>query len=195
MRSLLIGSNNPGKIQEIRSLLQGLDLEIFSPFDMGIELQVEESGSNYYENARIKALAYAHLSGTITLADDSGLEVDALGGLPGIRSARFVPQKGATDKDRRNYLIERLLGIKRPWKARFFCVVAISTGLGEIQYSEGECHGEIIPEHRGKGGFGYDPIFLIPELGLTMAELSMKEKNLISHRALAILSARSILLG
>jgi XTP/dITP diphosphohydrolase len=117
------------------------------------------------------------------MADDSGLEVEALGGSPGVHSRRFSPLPDATDADRRKLLLNALTAHARPWSARFCCSVAIATPDGKLHQAEGSCRGEIIPEERGKGGFGYDPIFLISEIGRTMAELSMAEKNQLSHRA------------
>jgi len=200
MSKLLMATNNQGKLVEIQALLKDLNLNasLVTPEQIGLHLKVEEDGDTYAENAARKAVAFAQASGLLTLADDSGLEVDALGGLPGIRSARFAPQPGASDADRRVYLLKRLQGQPRPWTARFRCTVALCypnarAGEGKIQYAEGICPGEIIPEERGQNGFGYDPIFFLPELGRTMAELPMMEKNRISHRARAIRAAKPIL--
>jgi XTP/dITP diphosphohydrolase len=149
----------------------------------------------YAENAAKKALAYAHASGMLTMADDSGLEVEVLNGAPGILSARYAPQMNATDADRRSYLLKQLLPYPRPWTARFHCTVALSTPDGSLYFSEGICLGEIIPEERGLNGFGYDPIFLIPAMGKTMAELGMDEKNRLSHRGQAVLAIQPVLLS
>jgi XTP/dITP diphosphohydrolase len=189
MSKLLLASNNQGKLIEIQSLLQGLDVELVTPVDLGLELQVDETGNTYHENALLKGRAFALASGLVTLADDSGLEVDALDGKPGLHSARFSKKPGATDADRRMFLLEKLAGKPRPWLARFRCVVALASPVGEITYAEGLCPGEIIPIERGSNGFGYDPIFLLPELGLTMAELEMAQKNQLSHRARAVRAA------
>jgi len=189
MLKLLIATNNTGKMVEIRALLDGLDMELFTPAQLGIELNVHEDGQTYLENALLKGKAFASASGMLTLADDSGLEIDALGGLPGLRSARFVDRPGATDADRRRKALESLQAYPRPWRARFRCWVAVVTPDGRAQMSEGLCEGEIIPQERGHNGFGYDPIFLLPEMGKTMAELSMVEKNRLSHRARAALAA------
>jgi XTP/dITP diphosphohydrolase len=193
MKPLLLASRNPGKLREMAALLNGTGVQFVTPDQLGLELVVEESGETYAENAAKKAQVYACASGLISLGDDSGLEVDALGGLPGIRSARFAPQPGATDADRRATLLDRLRGVPRPWKAHFHCTVSLATPEGLLRFTDGECFGEIIPEQRGTNGFGYDPIFFIPELGKTMAELSMEEKNLLSHRARAVRSAVPIL--
>lgn len=195
MLPLLAATNNQGKLSEILSLLDGFSLDIITPEKLGISLNVPETGSNYEENAALKAHAFAHASGLVALADDSGLEVDCLGGIPGVRSARFSPLPNATDADRRAYLLEKLKTHPRPWNAHFHCTVAIATPENEIHFAHGDCPGEIIPFERGTNGFGYDPIFLIPEAGLTMAELSMSEKNLLSHRARAIKAAIPIMLN
>ena len=200
MLDLLIASNNPGKLREIQSILADLPsgwhsawLKLLQPVDIGLHLDVQEDGQTYAENAALKARAFCHASQLVTLADDSGLEVDALSGQPGLHSARYAPQPGATDADRRAYLLHNLQGHPRPWTARFRCTVAISTPAGELYYTEGICPGEIIDQERGQNGFGYDPVFLLPELGLTMAELSMSEKNRLSHRARAVQAALPLL--
>ena len=193
MTKLLIASTNRGKLREFQEILAGEPYDLFLPADLGFALTVEETGLTYRENAALKARAFAQASGLITLSDDSGLEVQALGGAPGLHSARYAPQTGATDADRRAYLLENLRGKPRPWLARFVCTVAIATLQGEIFFTEGECPGEIIPEERGTHGFGYDPIFYFPERGMTMAELPPEEKNRISHRARAVRAAVPIL--
>jgi XTP/dITP diphosphohydrolase len=198
MAPLLIASTNIGKLREIEAILAGrmiqnLPLELVLPSQIGIRLEVEEDGSTYAENAAKKALAYTNASGLVTLADDSGLEVYALEGQPGLYSARYAPWQGATDADRRRYLLQNLQGKARPWLAHFHCTVAIALPGGEIFYAEGDCPGEIITEERGTNGFGYDPIFWVPELGMTMAELPMEQKNLLSHRARAVRAAAPII--
>ena len=194
MQSLLLASSNPGKIHEIRSLLENLSLILVTPTSLGKHLQVAEDGSNYAENASRKAIAYTRATGLMTLADDSGLEVDALGGLPGLHSARFSPLPHATDADRRQHLLSMLWDHPRPWLAHFHCTVALATPGGEVYFAVGDCPGEIIPQELGQHGFGYDPIFMIPALGKTMAELTTAEKNTLSHRALAVKGLRPILL-
>lgn len=193
MEQLLITTGNQGKLREMRSLLEHMQIKLVTPDMVGISIQVAENGKTYEENASLKASAFASKSGLVSLADDSGLEVDALEGLPGIRSARFSPLPNATDADRRALLLELLQNHARPWKAHFHCTVAIATGAGKVYLAQGNCPGEIIPEERGTNGFGYDPIFMILEAGKTMAELSMAEKNRISHRARAINAALPIL--
>jgi XTP/dITP diphosphohydrolase len=195
MTKLLLATENSGKIREIKNLLQGVNADLVIPGDLGLDLHVEESGQTYAENASRKALVYASASGLLTLADDSGLEVDALNGVPGLFSARYSPKTGAMDKDRRDYLLKQLQGFSRPWPARFHCTVAIAAPEGVIHIADGVCPGEIIPEERGESGFGYDPIFLVKNMERTMAELSLAEKNHISHRGRAIKATLPILLS
>jgi XTP/dITP diphosphohydrolase len=193
-KTLLLATNNAGKLRELRQLLSELSgVQLLSPQEIGLELEVRETGSTYAENASLKAAAFAKRSGLIVIADDSGLEVDVLGGAPGIRSARYSPLPGATDSDRRALLLENLGGHPRPWTARFRAWVAIAVPGEAIRQVEGICEGEIIPEERGDNGFGYDPIFWIPLKGRTMAELTDDEKNAISHRGNAVREALPIL--
>ena len=192
MQKLLLGTRNRGKQDELRALLSNLRLEILTPQQMGISIEVEETGTTYAENARLKALAYASHSGLWSLSDDSGLEVEALDGAPGLQSARLGGE-GKSDTDRRRLLIEMLADHSRPWEARFLATVSLAGPTGDIEFAEGKCMGEIITEQRGTEGFGYDPIFLIHELGKTMAELGMEEKNQFSHRARAIMAIRPAL--
>lgn len=192
--TLLIATNNRGKVREILELLDGIPARIVLPDEVGLELNPEETGTTYAENAALKARAFCAASGLVTLADDSGLEVDALGGEPGIHSARYLPKPGATDADRRVYLLSRLQGTPQPWTAHFHCTIAIAVPDGRVLFAEGNCPGEIIAHERGDNGFGYAPIFLLAESFLTMAELPMQEKNRLSHRAHAITAARPLLL-
>lgn len=195
MNKILIGTNNKGKVKEFHDLLKETDFQLVTPAEINLELDVEETGITYEENASLKAVAFAKASGLISLADDSGLEVDALDGAPGLYSARFgsVNGKKLPDAERRTYLIQKLGNTPRPWTAHFHATIAVSLPNGEVQFADGNCYGEIIPEERGSGGFGYDPIFLFPELNQTMAELSMEQKNRLSHRALAVMNALPIL--
>ena len=186
MDKLLLATGNPGKAREFNALLQGIPIELVSLQEISVKLDIQEVGKTYAENAALKALAYARASGLLTLGDDSGLEVAALDGAPGLYSARYSPLPGATDADRRAYLLENLRNSSQPWLARFHCTVALAMPTGEVHFADGICLGEIITDERGTNGFGYDPIFLIPELGRTMAELSMDEKNQVSHRAKAV---------
>jgi len=193
MSKLLLATYNPGKIKEYRFLLDGLGYEITTLAEEGITEVVAESGNSYEQNARLKATAYARLSQLITLADDSGLEVDALGGEPGIRSARFGGES-ASDEDRVGLLLARLNGVR--WEQRtasFKCIIAIATPRGEIKICRGECRGIVALEPRGNNGFGYDPIFYLPQFSKTMAELPPQIKNQISHRARASQEARRVL--
>jgi XTP/dITP diphosphohydrolase len=191
--NLLIATNNKGKVSEIKDLLKGTGLTLLTPSDLGLALEVPEDGQTYAENASKKAMAFSRVSGLTALADDSGLEVDDLGGQPGLHSHRFCPIPNATDADRRKYLLERLQDSPRPWVARFRATMAVVSPSGEVQLASGQCEGEIIPEERGTNGFGYDPIFFIPDLGRTMAELEMDEKNRLSHRARAVQNTIPIL--
>ncbi len=189
---LLIATNNPGKFKEIKDVLGGLVITLVSPAEIGLKLDIEEDGKTYTENATKKALAFARASGLVALGDDSGLEVDALEGNPGLHSNRFGPQP-QTDSNRRRYLLGLLRDHPRPWTARFRATVALAKPNGNVQLTTGLCEGEIIPEERGKNGFGYDPLFLIPEQGKTMAELDRREKNRLSHRGQAVRNAIPIL--
>ena len=186
MKKLLIATNNPGKLSEISDLLKSLPIQLVTPNDLGIDLDVEETGGTYVENARLKAAAFMKASGLASLADDTGLEVDAFNGAPGLHSKRYAPEPSATDTDRRKLLVKNLEKYPRPWSARFVCFVALAMPDGRMQVANGVCKGEIIPDERGTQGFGYDSIFYFKELGKTMGELDLAEKNLISHRARAV---------
>jgi XTP/dITP diphosphohydrolase len=194
--TLLVATNNPGKVREFEELLAGLPqpVRITFPAQEGLVLEVDESGETFEENARIKALAYARASGLLTLADDSGLEVDALGGAPGVHSARYAGP-GAGDADRYRKLLGALAGVPVGQRsARFRCVVALALPGGSVQTAEGTCEGEIGFEPRGEHGFGYDPVFVVKGYGgQTMAELPPEVKNRISHRARALAAAQPIL--
>ncbi len=193
MPELLLASSNPGKIREYRFLLDGLGYQITTLPEQGITKAVTESGSSYEQNARLKATTYARLSQLTTLADDSGLEVDALNGEPGVQSARFAGES-ATDEERVSFLLAKLEGV--PWEKRtahFKCVIAVVTPEGQSELCYGECQGIIALEPKGQKGFGYDPVFYLPEIGKTMAELPFEMKNQISHRARASQEARQVL--
>jgi XTP/dITP diphosphohydrolase len=190
---LLIATRNRGKKAEYADLFDGLDLELVSLADLGIEDEVPEHGATFAENALVKARAYAALSGLATLADDSGLEVDVLGGAPGVYSARYGGE-GASDEDRYRRLLAELEGIPEGQRtARFRCVIAVVWPNGRKRTISGTCEGRISLEPRGEHGFGYDPIFYVPEYARTMAELAPETKNRISHRARAALAARPLL--
>ena len=178
---LVIASGNSGKLREYRDLLAnaGVDLVAF-------DTEVPEVGGTYGDNARLKAEAAVSKSGLPSLGDDSGIELEALDGFPGILSARLGP----TQKERTAELLRRLEGVKRPWNARFVCVIALGAPGAETRFFEGECRGEVVPEWRGEAGFGYDPIFLVPGTGKTFGEMAPEEKRKYSHRAAA---ARALL--
>ena len=178
---LVIASGNAGKLREYRDLLSGAGVEL-----VAFDSEVEEVGESYSENARLKADAALARSGLPSLGDDSGLEVEALDGFPGIKSARLGP----TQKERTAELLRRLEGVPRPWNARFVCVIALAVPGRETRFFEGECRGEVVPEWRGEAGFGYDPIFLVPGTGKTFGEMPPEEKRKYSHRAAA---ARALL--
>jgi len=181
---LLVATHNPGKKQEYLELLAPLEAGIHFPDDLGVHLDVREDGTTYAENARKKAESYAHASDLLTLADDSGLEVDALDGAPGIYSARYAV---GSDAGRVQALLSDLRDV--PWEertARFRCVIVVVTQRGEAYEAEGVCEGMIAYEPVGEGGFGYDPIFYVPDYDSTMAQLSRQTKNRISHRARAV---------
>ncbi len=180
---LAIASNNPGKVVELRALLGG-EIRIVSLADLGLE-SPEETGDSFAANAVLKARHVFDAAGVPTLADDSGLEIDALGGAPGVHSARYAGDH-ADDAANRRRLLEVLQHVPAPKRlARFVCVIAVVDAHGHITLSRGSCEGSITFEERGRGGFGYDSLFELPD-GRTMAELSSIEKNRISHRAAAI---------
>ncbi len=186
MKTLLIASNNQHKYDEISAILSKQNLRLIRPVDLGITLDVSETGNSYLENSLIKAEAFHQVSGLPVLADDSGLEVELLGGAPGIHSHRFAPQPGANDRDRCLYLLEKLQGKPKPWFACFNCVAVFYQSPAEWSYFHGKVVGEVIEELKGDDGFGYDPIFFMPEYQKTMAELGTAIKNQISHRANAL---------
>jgi len=182
---LLLATNNQGKARELKILLRELPLALVLPGELGITAGVEETGRSLEENARLKATVLARESRLLALADDSGLEVDFLGGEPGPLSARYAGE-GASDKERVEFLLAKLKGVPREKRtARFRCVIAIATPEGEVELCSGECLGLITFEPKGERGFGYDPVFYFPELGKTMAELPLEVKNKVSHRGAA----------
>lgn len=191
MPTLLLATNNPGKVAELRALLAAhLDLSrltLLTPRDWPLPLPaVDETGATFLENACLKARALAEATGMPALADDSGLCVDALGGAPGVHSARWAGAE-ASEEDRNTRLLTALAAVPPEARtARFVCVVALAMPSGETHLAEGVCEGQILNVPRGADGFGYDPLFLLPELGCTMAELPPEQKNVLSHRARAI---------
>jgi XTP/dITP diphosphohydrolase len=190
---LLIATRNRGKLREYKELLAGLPFELLTLDDLGVHEEVEETGATLPENARLKAENYARVSGLLTLADDSGLEVDALGGEPGVHSKRYAGD-GKSDAERNQFLLAKLLQVPSGGRsARFRCAIVIAAPDGRTWSSEGVCEGEIAFEPRGEFGFGYDPLFILREGGVRMAELPTEEKNRISHRARAARGAREVL--
>ena len=191
---LLIATHNRGKLREYQALLSGLPFELATPEEVGLRDEVEETGATMAENARLKAVSSARESGLLSLADDSGLEVDALGGEPGVHSKRYAGA-GRTDAERNRFLLDKLRDVPPGARgARFRCVIVIADPAGHTWTSEGTCEGEIAFEPRGAHGFGYDPVFILREGGRRMAELAPAEKNTVSHRGRAALGARQILL-
>ena len=182
---LVVATHNKGKFQEFSTLLAPANWRLLSLDDLGIEDEPAETGTSFAENARIKAVGYSRQTEYPVLADDSGLEVAALGGRPGLRSARYGGP-GASDRDRIHRLLLELARVPGPRQARFVCALALAKHGALIMEAEGECRGEIALDARGTKGFGYDPVFLFPELGRTYAELEPGEKNRVSHRARAV---------
>ena len=192
-QKLLLATNNQGKVREYHLLLSDVPFELVTPEAEGITTVVNETGTSMEGNARLKATVLAAESGLPALADDSGLEVDALGGEPGHLSERYAG-KNASDRDRVDFLLSRLKDVPREKRtARFRCVIALATPGGEVEFCSGECRGYITLEPRGKHGFGYDPVFYFPDLDMTMAELPLPIKNQVSHRGQAARKAAAIL--
>lgn len=194
-RRLLIATTNPHKIEEFRGLLTGLPYDLVSLTDMGVTADVAETGTTFAENATIKAVAYAEMTGLLALADDSGLEIDALDGAPGLYSARWAGPD-VTYPVRNRMIVDKLAGLDAERRgARYRCAIAIAEPAprGLLAVVEGILEGRIAETPAGEGGFGYDPIFLIPEDGRTVSQMSANEKSRISHRARAALAARPLL--
>lgn len=186
MKKIIFATGNEGKMREIREILSDLDAEILSLKDAGIRADIVEDGKTFEENAVIKAKAICELTGEIVLADDSGLEIDYLNKEPGVYSARYMGEDTSYHIKNRN-LIERLEGVPDEQRtARFACVIAAAFPEGNVKTVYAAMEGRIGYEERGENGFGYDPIFFLPEYGCTSAELSMEEKNKISHRGKAL---------
>lgn len=194
MKELLLATNNLGKAREISQALSDLNLRILSLHDLGERIRVEEDGKTYLENARKKAREVGLMTKKLTLADDSGLEVEALGGLPGVESANFA-RKGASDRENNEKLLKLLEGVPfERRRARFRCVMVLFDPLEKVEeWVEGSVEGFILDHPRGEQGFGYDPLFFIPELGKTLAELPLEVKNSISHRGRALMAIKEAL--
>lgn len=180
---IAIATNNPGKLREIRDILGGFFDEALSLSDLGIDIDIEETGTTLTENALIKARTIRDLTGLPALADDSGLMVDALGGAPGVYSARYAGEEH-DDKKNNALLLKNLEG--KPRDAKFCSVIALCYPDGRELTAEGSVRGVILEEERGTGGFGYDPLFFSPELGKTFAEATPEQKNSVSHRSRAL---------
>jgi len=193
-KRLLVATHNQGKVAEFAELLQDLDVEWLSLEDAGVTVEVEETGTTFRENAVLKAETYAREAGLLTLADDSGLEVDALNGRPGVHTSRFGGEE-LDSEGRYRLLLERLERV--PWERRgacFRCVVALATPEGGVlEMAEGAVEGRIALAPAGDGGFGYDPVFYIEEQGKTMAQLPAEVKNWLSHRARAVTAIKPLL--
>lgn len=196
--SIVLGSSNQGKLSELRELLSDLPIQVLSAREaLGAELEVVEDGATFEANAVLKARAVSRATGLIALADDSGLEVDVLGGRPGVRSARFAHER-ATDAENNAALLRELEEVGEGQRAaRFRCVLALITPWDSAaRTAHGSCEGQILRAPRGSGGFGYDPLFVVDGLGgRTMAELSDEQKNRVSHRACAVRALRPLLLA
>ena len=192
MRSLLLATTNRHKLEEFRAIFADLSFHLLSLRDLHLDLDVEETGTTFAENARLKALAYAHASGMLTLADDSGLEIDALGGAPGVYSARFL-HPDASYEERFRVILERLRGLPMEQRsARFCCVITLAEPAGYCRSVTGVVEGVIADAPRGEHGFGYDPIFVPNEGdGKTLAEMDDQEKDAVSHRGNAARAIRS----
>lgn len=190
---VVIATRNPGKFREIKAILSSLPLKFFSLEDFPDMPEVVEDGATFSENAGKKARTIADFTGRPAIADDSGLAVDALQGRPGVFSSRYAGEK-ATDRKRCQKLLEEMASIPQGKRqARFMCTMAVALPGGRMEVVEGECRGWITSAPRGKRGFGYDPIFFVPQFGKTMAELEPEEKNRISHRGRALEKLKAIL--
>lgn len=193
MSVLLLASQNPGKLGEMRVLVDGLPFRVVGPREIGIANAPDETGASFLENATIKALAYARASGLLTVADDSGLSVDALDGGPGLYSSRFGGE-GASDLDRNRLLLETLRGVPRERRrARFTSAVAVAKDAAVLFQAEESVLGEIAEEMRGASGFGYDPLFFYLPFGKTFGEVGREEKDRVSHRGKAFARLREFL--
>ncbi len=193
MRDLLLATTNMHKLEEYRTIFSDIPFRLLSLCDVQLDIDVEETGTTFAENAQLKALAYARASGMFALADDSGLEIDALDGVPGIYSARFAGVS-TSYAERFRLLLGHLEGLPVSQRtARFRCAIAIAEPSGYCRTVEGTLEGQIAQAPRGQYGFGYDPIFLVPEAGKTTAELMPEEKNRISHRGRAAQLAAALL--
>ncbi len=193
--NLLIGTGNPGKVREFREIFSGLPIDLVTPADIGLDIDVEETGTTLEENALIKGRAYAGAAGMTTLVDDSGLFVDALDGVPGVYSARYGAPDAKTDDDRVRLLLNAMSDVPHSERgAAFRCVIVIvEPDVDAVRMAKGELRGIIGLTPQGTNGFGYDPLFVVPEYGKTVAELDSDTKNALSHRGRAARAARRII--
>jgi XTP/dITP diphosphohydrolase len=190
---VIAATRNKGKIREIRDALKGLGLRIYGLSDFQDVPEIEEDGSSFTENALKKARFYSKHFGKLTIADDSGLEVDSLKGLPGIYSARYAGER-ASGRENNQKLLKETQGVPISKRgARFKCIIAMTSPDGREAIAEGSCKGRIGFKEKGRKGFGYDPLFVLPKYGKTMAELSLEEKNRVSHRGKALRKIRKII--
>ena len=186
MKKIILASNNKGKIAEVKEILKDMNVEVISMKEAGLDVDIEENGSTFEENALIKAEAIMKMTGEITIADDSGLEVDYLNKEPGIYSARYMGEDTSDDR-KNNAIIQRLEGVKGTDRsARFVCAMAVVFPDGKNIIARGTMEGLIADKPMGENGFGYDPIMYLPEYQKTSAQLSSEEKNKISHRGKAL---------
>lgn len=182
-----LASNNPNKLREMKAILEPLGWEIFTMKELGVHVEPEENGITFEENSKIKAVAVMEATGLPAIADDSGIEVDALDGAPGVYSARYGGEACPDDKARNQFLLKNMETVPEGKRTgRFVSVITMARTDGSVISARGELEGEILRQEVGDGGFGYDPLFYIPGEGCTMAELSGKRKNEISHRAVAL---------
>lgn len=184
---LILASNNAHKLEELRAILTTLGMDVISQREAGITVEPEENGATFEENSYIKAKTIMDACGLPTIADDSGLTVDALGGEPGVYSARYGGERYKTDRDRMELLLDKLKDTPDEARgAKFVCVITMLTPDGGCTVARGECAGRILRAPQGENGFGYDPVFYVPEKGCSFAQLPAQEKNRISHRANAL---------
>jgi len=190
---VIVATRNKGKTREIRDALKGLNLRIYSLSDFEDVPEIEEDGDSFTENALKKARFYSKVFGKLTIADDSGLEVDSLKGLPGVCSARYAGER-ASSQENNQKLLREIQGVPISKRgARFKCFIAVKSPDGREAIAEGSCKGRIGFKEKGRRGFGYDPLFILPKYGKTMAELSLEEKNRVSHRGRALKKIRRII--
>lgn len=195
-RRLVVASRNQHKVEEIRAMLSDLPFQVVSIAELGDFPDVVEDGETFADNARKKAVQTMTWTGELVIADDSGLEVDALEGAPGVYSARFAakPGQSSTDHENNAKLLQLMADVPQSKRgAQFRCVIALADPDGTVDFSEGICRGEIGYEPQGEQGFGYDPLFFVPEFGKTFAQLAPEVKNQVSHRAKAIAGLKQLL--